>query len=242
MAAALVIVLATAMSAAAEPPPPTNISPPTITGAAEQGLTLTEHHGSWTNEPTSYSYQWRQCDSAGSSCTNISGATSQTYAPVAGDVGHTIRVQETAGNAGGSSEPATSGASAVVLATFGKTGVGAEADNGMFADYKIVHTFTLSGAGSISKLSLYAIPGINSPAPQALKAVIYADSEGSPGALLATGTEVTYRGNVNGTGWLELPFGSPVALTAGTYWLGFIDGAETEGMGYVYDEVSNSRA
>jgi RHS repeat-associated protein len=239
---ALVLALATAGNAAAEPPPPTNTSPPTITGAAEQGLTLTEHHGSWTNEPTSYTYQWRQCDSAGASCTNISGATSQTYAPVAGDTGHTIRLQETASNAGGASEPASSGASAVVLATFGKTAVGAETDGGMFADYKIVHTATLSGAGSISKLSLFAIPGVNSPSPQALKAVIYADSEGSPGELLATGTEVTYRGNVNGSGWFDLPFASPVAITAGTYWLGFIDGSETEGMGYAYDEVSNSRA
>jgi len=233
---------ASAATAAVTPPPPTNTAPPTIAGAAEQGLTLTETHGSWTHEPTSYSYQWRQCDSVGGSCTNISGATSQTYVPVAGDVGHTIRVQETATNSGGSSEPATSAASAVVLATFGKTSVGASYDNGMFANYKIVHTTTLSGTGSISKLSLYAIPGSKSPAPQALKAVIYADSEGSPGALLATGTEVTYRGNINDSGWLELPFGSPVALTAGTYWLGFIDGTESEGMGYVYDEVSNSRA
>ncbi|HEV7529041.1 MAG TPA: hypothetical protein VGO29_09105, partial [Solirubrobacteraceae bacterium] len=61
---ALVLALATAGRATAEPPPPSNTSPPTITGSPEQGLTLTEHHGSWTHEPTSYSYQWRQCDSA----------------------------------------------------------------------------------------------------------------------------------------------------------------------------------
>jgi len=71
--------------------------------------------------------------------------------------------------------------------------------------------------------------------------VIYADLR-LAWELLATGTEVTYRGNVNGSGWFDLPFASPVALTAGTYWLGFIDGSETEGIGYAYDEVSNSRA
>jgi thermitase len=126
--------------------------------------------------------------------------------------------------------------------TFGKTSVGAHTDSGIFANYKVVHSATLSVAGSVTKLSVYAIPGINSPSPQALKAVIYADAEGSPGALLATGTEVTYQGNVNGSGWFDLPFATPVTLTPGTYWLGFITGSTTEGMGYVYDSVSGSRA
>jgi RHS repeat-associated protein len=126
--------------------------------------------------------------------------------------------------------------------TFGKTTVGATADNGMFANYKIVHKATLSVPGSVTKLSLYAIPGINSPSAQSLKAVVYADSEGSPGKLLATGSEVTYKGNVNGSGWFELPLASPLELNPGTYWIGFIDGNETEGMGYKYDESSNSRA
>jgi subtilisin family serine protease len=126
--------------------------------------------------------------------------------------------------------------------TFGKTNVGAYSDNGIFADYKVVHSATLTVAGSVTKLSLYAIPGINSPSPQALKAVIYADAGGSPGALLATGTEVTYQGSVNGAGWFNLPFAAPVALTPGTYWLGFITGATSEGMGYAYDSVPGSRA
>lgn len=52
------------------------------------------------------------------------------------------------------------------------------------------------------------------------KAVLYADSAGAPGALLATGTQVT--GTVSGT-VLTLPFASGQALTAGTaYWIGYI--------------------
>src|SRR5439155_5409068 len=73
-----------------------------------------EANGTWTNNPTSYTYQWQQCDSGGANCTAIAGATSQTYVPVAADVGHTLRVQETASNAGGSSSPATSAQTAVV--------------------------------------------------------------------------------------------------------------------------------
>src|SRR5205807_2324734 len=88
---------------------------PTITGTAQQGQTLTETHGEWTNSPTSFAYQWQQCDGSGSNCTAISGATGQTYAPVAGDVGRPLKVAETASNAGGSSSPASSSATAVVL-------------------------------------------------------------------------------------------------------------------------------
>src|SRR5205807_160341 len=86
-----------------EPPVPADASPPTISGTAQQGQTLTESHGSWTNNATSYAYQWQQCDSSGNNCASISGATKQTYEVAAADVGHTIRVQETASNAGGSS-------------------------------------------------------------------------------------------------------------------------------------------
>ena len=94
--------------------PPANTAPPGITGTAQQGQTLTETHGTWTNEPTSYSYQWQQCNSLGEGCLPISGAISQTYVPTAADVEHTLRVQETASNSGGASSPASSAQSAVV--------------------------------------------------------------------------------------------------------------------------------
>ncbi|MEA2315473.1 MAG: virginiamycin lyase, partial [Solirubrobacteraceae bacterium] len=93
----------------------TYTAPPTITGTAQQGQTLTEVHGTWANSPTSYAYQWQQCDNLGNGCLPISGASGQTYVPAAGDVGHTLRVQETATNSSGSSEPATSEATATVL-------------------------------------------------------------------------------------------------------------------------------
>src|SRR5438132_5361559 len=96
------------------PLPPSSTSPPTITGTAKQGQTLTEVHGTWTNSPTSFSYQWLQCNSEGTlaSCTPISGATKQEYAPVEGDVGHKLRVEETASNAGGAGKAAASEATA----------------------------------------------------------------------------------------------------------------------------------
>src|SRR5205807_2159971 len=77
------------------PPAPTNKLAPTVSGTAQQGQSPYATHGRSNNAPTSFAYQWLQCDGSGSNCTAISGATGQSYVPLAGDVGHTLRVQET---------------------------------------------------------------------------------------------------------------------------------------------------
>ena len=97
----------------APPPPPSNTALPVVTGTTTQGQTLSTSNGSWSGSPTSYSYRWRQCDSAGNNCTNISGATATTYTLAAGDVGHTIKSVVSATNAGGSGS-ATSAQTAAV--------------------------------------------------------------------------------------------------------------------------------
>jgi hypothetical protein len=96
------------------PAAPTNSAPPSITGIAGLGQTLSETQGSWSGHPTSYRYQWQDCDSTGNTCAVIAGATAQTYTTTATDVGHRIRVAEYAVNAGGTSNPATSAATAIV--------------------------------------------------------------------------------------------------------------------------------
>jgi hypothetical protein len=88
--------------------PPANTSAPTISGTARDGTTLTASNGSWSGSPTSYAYRWERCDSAGGACAAISGATSKQYTVTSTDVGHRLRVEVTATNAGGSSS-ATSG-------------------------------------------------------------------------------------------------------------------------------------
>ncbi|HEX5224270.1 MAG TPA: hypothetical protein VFW29_03975, partial [Solirubrobacteraceae bacterium] len=44
---------------------PANTVAPSISGSAQQGQTLTTTNGSWSGEPTSYSYSWQRCDSSG---------------------------------------------------------------------------------------------------------------------------------------------------------------------------------
>ncbi|HEY4620584.1 MAG TPA: hypothetical protein VIG93_02705, partial [Gaiellaceae bacterium] len=80
---------------------PTNTSLPTISGTAQVGQTLTAGTGSWTGNPTSFSFQWQRCTAGGTSCVDISGATAGTYVLGSGDLGSTVRVAVTARNSVG---------------------------------------------------------------------------------------------------------------------------------------------
>jgi hypothetical protein len=81
---------------------PVNMAVPAVSGTAMQGQSLSTSNGTWSNSPTSYAYQWQDCDSSGSNCMNVSGATSSSYTPTRGDVNHTMRALVAASNTGGS--------------------------------------------------------------------------------------------------------------------------------------------
>jgi len=98
-----------------EPAFPTPVSPPTITGSAVQGETLTAHHGSWESSPTALEDKWFRCkgvskEGLGATCSPIKVengkgekvfATGETYVAQAEDVGVWIEVQERGENPGG---------------------------------------------------------------------------------------------------------------------------------------------
>lgn len=92
---------------------PANSAPPTISGNAAAGSTLTASTGGWTNAPTSYAYQWERCDAGGGSCQNMTGATGSTYTPGSSDVGSTLRVSVTAANGSGSASASSAAAGPV---------------------------------------------------------------------------------------------------------------------------------
>ena len=87
---------------------PVAFSPPSITGRAKQGQTLSLGHGNWANLPGGYRWQWEDCDRTGRTCIPIAGATGSSYRLSAADVGHRIRVVETAVNGFGTGAPAAS--------------------------------------------------------------------------------------------------------------------------------------
>lgn len=83
-------------------PAPSNTVAPVATGTVLVSQTLSVTNGTWTNIPTSYSYQWQR-DSAGNGIySNIGGATSNTYVLLTADTGNQVRCVVTATNASGS--------------------------------------------------------------------------------------------------------------------------------------------
>ncbi len=103
------------LSAFATAVSPADVSPPSISGTAEQAQTLSLSRGDWTGDPSAYSERWLLCNASGSGCSPITGASGSTYAVPASAVGSTIRVQETASNASGSGSPVVSSATAAVI-------------------------------------------------------------------------------------------------------------------------------
>ena len=90
-------------------PSGSNSGAPVISGTVEPGGTLSVSPGSWTNSPTSYSYQWYDEGEP------ISGSTGSTYVVQSSDVDHTIDVVVTAMNGAGAGASARSGSTGVVV-------------------------------------------------------------------------------------------------------------------------------
>jgi hypothetical protein len=106
---AVVVAVTAAAASARSALAPENISPPSITGTAKEGSTLTASAGSWANNPTSYVYKWQRCSTDGTSCgSDVQTGAKKTYTLTAADVDHTVRVVVTAMNGDGRSDAAPS--------------------------------------------------------------------------------------------------------------------------------------
>jgi hypothetical protein len=115
LAAGLLTALA-ATAPTASAAPPVNETPPTISGTAAEGQTLTASNGTWANNPTAFQYQWQRCRADGAGCVAVPGAIERMYLLTQADVGHRMRVRVLAVNADGAT-PARSAPTAVVTAT-----------------------------------------------------------------------------------------------------------------------------
>jgi hypothetical protein len=110
--AAAIAALSPAASPAQASSAPVNTAEPRVVGTVAVGSTLTATNGSWSGNPTSYSYQWRRCPQDGgagdaSDCGVIPDASKSAYEVRKADVGFTLRVRVTATNADGSGSAAS---------------------------------------------------------------------------------------------------------------------------------------
>ena len=96
---------------------PVNTASPTISGITTFGQLLTTTNGTWSNTPTSYTYQWSRASTSGGSYSNISGAISSTYTLVAADVGQYLKATVTATNASGSATSTSVATAQIAKAT-----------------------------------------------------------------------------------------------------------------------------
>jgi hypothetical protein len=143
---------------------PAATAAPGVSGTAAVGQTLIATTGTWLDYPTGYAYQWQRCGGSPSSCSNISGATANSYTLAGGDRGYTVRVVVTATNGIGSTSD-TSSATAAVPAAMPPAGDLGPSNNftidgsTLAADGAITLRIALPGPGSVSLLGTHSDPG-----------------------------------------------------------------------------------
>ena len=190
---------------------PVDNTPPTLSGGAMVGQTLTAQHGSWTGSPTSYDDLWEHCDAAGGGCQSIPGARGLTYVVAGSDVGSTIRLKETAHNSAGPSVmSASSVPTAIVTTGFVWTGHGTSSNWSDGGNWE-----GIAPGGSVASLSF----------PQAASGPAHNDISGlTVGSLTLNGNVVPDGNGITlGGGGLSVSGGFrdlalPVTLGADQSW------------------------
>ena len=121
--------------------------------------------------------------------------------------------------------------------TFGATTPGTGVDRAG-ANNKNVSKFTAPEAGSVLKVTGYVSGMGGGAGSQVARAVLYADAGGNPGALLGASDEVSVPAG-KAWGWVDFTFPSPVAIQAGTIWMGYLNGDQTNVIQRAYSSVTN---
>src|ERR1700733_6848857 len=215
-------------SSAAAPAAPSNSGVPVVSGSAVEGQTLSTSNGSWSHSPTSFGYQWQDCNSSGGSCANIAGATSASYTLGSGYVGDTVRSVVTAKNSGGSGS-ASSAVTGVVASSGGGGGGGggavpANAVQPYFTASSVSSGGVCSAGCAVVGQQLSVTPGSWSNSPTSFG---YQWEDCSTSAGSSTGVQIS---SSNGTGyWMTLPVtgscsdASGAGATSSTYTVGSSD-------------------
>jgi len=137
------------------PAAPANSVGPSITGTASYGSLLTAANGTWSGNPTGYTYQWRRASTSTGTYSDIAGATSQTYTLTSSDVGNYLKVNVTATNTGGSNSALSAATGQIAKASQSALSISLSASSKSFP-YSQALTITPSG-GSGTGETTYSI-------------------------------------------------------------------------------------
>jgi GH25 family lysozyme M1 (1,4-beta-N-acetylmuramidase) len=105
---------------------PTNLKLPQIVGTDQAGQILTSSVGTWTGSPTEFTYRWRRCDAAGTSCLAIPHATGARRTLTPDDIGSTLSLVVTATGKGGAASAIAATTGVVVAAPLPPVSIGTQ--------------------------------------------------------------------------------------------------------------------
>lgn len=105
---------------------PTNLKAPQILGNAQAGQILTSSVGTWTGSPTKFTYRWRRCNAAGTSCIAIPHAVGPRRTLTPDDIGATLSLVVTATGRGGAASATTAATGVVVAAPLPPASTGSQ--------------------------------------------------------------------------------------------------------------------
>jgi glucose/arabinose dehydrogenase len=158
--------------------------------------------------------------------TSTTTTTTTTKPPTTTTSTSTTITSSTTTTTNPSTTTTTSSTTTTTLSTiswFGNRDIGSQATPNN-PDNKRFSPFPLLEAANVTRLVMY----LSSPdaGSQRTRPVIYRDSAGVPGTLVAVGPEALVTAPADG-GWIALDFAAPVTLSPGTYWIGTITGPST---------------
>lgn len=105
--------------------------------------------------------------------------------------------------------------------TFGYTGAGGDS-YATYDSFMRISSFTLTSAGTVSKLTARIWTNTNNEGDTNIKGLIFNDNEGVPATIVGVTAAVNCAaGSVTA---FDLPFSQGVFLQPGVYWLGVING------------------
>ena len=124
---------------------------------------------------------------------------------------------------------------------FGKWAVGGTKGT-LTADFKRVCKYAADASRDVAEVWAW-LRRTDLNLSQTIKAVIYADSAGQPGALLGTSAEVLFSAPKTDGAFTRFTFPTTVAVTSGTsYWIGLISGQTGAATEVAYDVAASFRS